>query len=86
MKLIGYIFSDKEGAELLFTNLFLRTRRKSTMVTTNLSFDRWGEVFIDPVMTAAMTDRLAYKSYLINMNGNSYKLKETQEWLKKQMK
>jgi DNA replication protein DnaC len=82
----GYISSDKEGAELLFTNLSLRTGRKSTMVTTNLSFDRWGEVFIDPVMTAAMTDRLAHKSYLVNMNGNSYRLKETQEWLKEKIK
>jgi DNA replication protein DnaC len=45
----GYISSDKEGAELLFTNLFLRTGRKSTIVTTNLSFDRWSEVFVDPV-------------------------------------
>ncbi|WDC85545.1 ATP-binding protein [Caloramator sp. mosi_1] len=82
----GYISSDKEGAELLFTNLSLRTGRKSTIVTTNLSFDRWGEVFIDPVMTAAMTDRLAHKSYLVNMNGNSYRLKETQEWLKEKIK
>lgn len=77
----GYISSDKEGAELLFTNLSLRTGRKSTIVTTNLSFDRWGEVFIDPVMTAAMTDRLAYKSFMVNMNGNSYRLKETKQWL-----
>ncbi len=82
----GYISSDKEGAELLFTNLSLRTGRKSTIITTNLSFDRWGEVFIDPVMTAAMTDRLAYKSYLVNMNGNSYRLKETQKWLKETVK
>lgn len=77
----GYISSDKEGAELLFTNLSLRTGRKSTIVTTNLSFDRWGEVFMDPVMTAAMTDRLTYKSYMINMNGNSFRLKETQKWI-----
>ncbi|WP_272507471.1 ATP-binding protein [Clostridium aestuarii] len=77
----GYISSDKEGAELLFTNLSLRTGRKSTIVTTNLSFDRWGAVFIDPVMTAAMTDRLTYKSYMINMNGNSFRLKETQKWI-----
>ena len=61
----GYISSDKEGAELLFTNLSIRTGRKSTIITTNLSFDRWGEVFTDPVMAAAMTDRLTYKSYII---------------------
>lgn len=77
----GYISSDEEGAELLFTNLSLRTGRKSTIVTTNLSFDRWGEVFIDPVMTAAMTDRLAYKSFMVNMNDNSYRLNETKQWL-----
>lgn len=58
----GYISSDKEGAELLFTNLSIRTGRKSTIITTNLSFDRWGEVFTDPVMAAAMTDRITYKS------------------------
>ncbi len=77
----GYISADKEGAELLFTNLSLRTERKSTIVTTNLSFDRWGEIFQDPVMTAAMTDRLTYKSYMINMNGNSFRLKETKKWI-----
>lgn len=77
----GYISSDKEGAELLFTNLSIRTGRKSTIITTNLSFDRWGEIFIDPVMTAAMTDRLTHKSFIINMNGNSYRMKETKTWL-----
>lgn len=52
---------------------------KSTIVTTNLSFDRWGEVFIDSVMTAAMTDRLAYKSFMVNMNVKSFRLKETKK-------
>ena len=78
----GYISSDKEGAELLFTNISLRTGRKSTIITTNLSFDRWNEILGDPVMTAALTDRLTHKSYVINMNGNSYRLKETKAWLK----
>ncbi|GAA0075859.1 hypothetical protein UT300005_02370 [Clostridium sp. CTA-5] len=62
----GYISSDKEGAELLFTNLSIRTGRKSTIVTTNLSFDRWGQVFTYPVMTAAMADRLTYKLYMVD--------------------
>lgn len=77
----GYISSDKEGAELLFTNISLRTGIKSTILTTNLSFDRWNEILGDPVMTAALTDRLTYKSFVVNMNGNSYRLKETKEWL-----
>jgi DNA replication protein DnaC len=81
---MGYISFDKEGAELLFTHLSLRAGRKSTMITTNLSFERWSEIFQDPVMTAAMIDRLTYQSYTINMNGNSFRMKETKEWLDKQ--
>lgn len=81
---LGYISFDREGSELLFTHLSLRAGRKSTIITTNLSFDRWEEIFSDAVMTAAMIDRLTHKSYLLNMNGGSYRLKETKEWLAKQ--
>lgn len=81
---LGYISYDKEGSELLFSHLSLRTGRKSTIVTTNLSFERWDEIFKDPIMTAAMIDRLTHKAYIVNMNGNSYRLKETKEWLEKQ--
>jgi len=81
---LGYISFDKEGSELLFTHLSLRAGRKSTIITTNLSFDRWGEIFSDPVMTAAMIDRLTHKSYIVNMNGPSYRVKETKEWMEKQ--
>lgn len=81
---LGYISFDKEGSELLFTYLSLRAGRKSTIITTNLSFERWDEIFKDPVMTAAMIDRLTHKSYIVNMNGNSYRLKETKQWLEKQ--
>ena len=81
---LGYISYDKEGSELLFSHLSLRAGRKSTIVTTNLSFERWNEIFKDPMMTAAMIDRLTHKAYIVNMNGNSYRLKETKEWLKKQ--
>lgn len=81
---LGYISFDKEGSELLFTHLSLRAGRKSTIITTNLSFDRWDEIFSDPVMAAAMIDRLTHKSYIVNMNGPSYRMKETKEWLKGQ--
>ncbi|MDY0236210.1 MAG: IS21-like element helper ATPase IstB [Gudongella sp.] len=80
---LGYISFDKEGSELLFTFLSLRAERKSTIVTTNLSFDRWNEIFNDQVLTAALIDRLTHKSYVINMNGSSYRIKETKEWLEK---
>ncbi len=81
---LGYISFDKEASELLFTYLSLRAGRKSTIITTNLSFERWDEIFKDPVMTAAMIDRLTHKSYIVNMNGNSYRLKETKLWLEAQ--
>lgn len=78
---LGYISFDKEGSELLFTFLSLRAERKSTIITTNLSFDRWNEIFNDAVLTAALIDRLIHKSYVINMNGDSYRIKETKEWM-----
>ena len=80
---LGYISFDKEGSELLFTFLSLRAERKSTIITTNLSFDRWNEIFNDAVLTAALIDRMTHKSYVINMNGDSYRIKETKEWLEK---
>ena len=72
----------KRGGELLFTYLSLRAERKSTIITTNLSFEQWENIFKDPVMTTAIVDRITHKALTINMNGNSYRLKETQEMLK----
>jgi DNA replication protein DnaC len=77
----GYVSFDKQGAELLFNHLSLRTGRKSTIITTNLGFDRWEEIFGDPVLTAALVDRLTHKAYLIDMNGESYRLKQTRQMM-----
>jgi len=79
----GYISFDKEGAELLFSHLSLRCGRKSTIITTNLSFDRWKEIFGDPVLTAAMVDRLTHMAYMINMNGKSFRVKQTKQMMLK---
>jgi len=79
----GYVSFDREGSELLFNHLSLRAGRKSTIITTNLGFDRWEEIFGDPVLTAALVDRLTYKAHLINMNGESYRLRETRKLLQK---
>lgn len=79
---LGYISFDKEGAELLFSHLSLRAGRKSTIITSNLSFLKWQEVFHDPVLTAALTDRLTHKSHVLNMNGPSFRMRETEEWMK----
>ncbi|MDU1985628.1 MAG: IS21-like element helper ATPase IstB [Streptococcus parasanguinis] len=77
----GYVSCDKEGGELLFNHLSLRAGKKTTIITTNLAFSRWGEIVKDKVLVAAMVDRLTHKAYLINMNGQSYRVKETQKML-----
>ena len=79
----GYVSFDKEGSELLFNHLSLRCGRKSTIITTNLPFNRWNEIFGDTVLTAAMVDRLTHKAALVNMNGSSYRVKETKYMLGK---
>ena len=78
---LGYITFDKQGSELLFNLLSMRNETKSIIITTNLTFNRWQEIFNDPTLTAAMVDRLTHKAYVINIKGDSYRLKETKEWL-----
>ena len=80
---LGYITFDKQGSELLFNLLSLRNDTKSIIITTNLAFNRWQEIFNDPVLTSAMVDRLTCRAHVINIKGESYRLKETKEWLNK---
>ena len=82
----GYMACDKEGGELLFNHLSLRTDTKATIVTTNLSFDRWGEIIKDKILANALVDRLTHNAYLVNMNGVSYRLKETKDFNQKLQK
>lgn len=79
----GYVSCDKEAGELLFNLLSLRAGRKSIIITTNLSFDRWGEIVKDKVLVTAMVDRLTHRAKLINMTGESYRLKETKKLINK---
>jgi len=74
---LGYISFDRNGADLLFSNLSLRAATKSTIITSNLTFDRWDEVFGDAAITSAIVDRLTYKAILIDMEGDSYRIRET---------
>jgi DNA replication protein DnaC len=78
----GYISFDKQGAEMLFNHLSLRTGIKSTIITSNQSFEKWNDIFgKDAVLTAALLDRLTHKAHLVNMNGKSYRMKETKKLL-----
>ncbi|NLW28404.1 MAG: ATP-binding protein [Erysipelothrix sp.] len=79
---LGYVSFDKEGSEILFNLISNRINIGSMIITTNLLFDRWEEIFKDPILTTALVDRLAYKSHLLNMSGDSYRIEETMDWLK----
>lgn len=76
----GYVPCDKEAGELLFNHLSPRADSKSTIITTNFAFDCSGEVISDRGNLAAMVDWLTHNAYLINMNGESYRLKETRKF------
>ena len=80
---LGYISFDKDGSELLFNLLSNRAECKSTIITTNLTFDKWPSLFGDTIMTAAMVDRLTNKANIIQILGDSYRVKQTKEWLNK---
>ena len=73
----GYIKFSKENADLLFNLLSLRAEMKSTIITTNLAFENWGSILGDTVLAGALIDRLTHNAYLVNMNGDSYRTKET---------
>jgi len=74
---LGYVPFSKEGAQLIFQILAERHERKPVMMTTNMGFGDWTQIFGDPSMTAALLDRITHKAYVINCTWESYRLKET---------
>ena len=80
---LGYVSFDKQGNEILFNLLSTRNDTGSMIITTNLAFERWEEVFHDTNLTGALVDRLTHKAYILDMNGESYRLKETKQLLGK---
>ena len=79
---MGYVSFDKEGAELLFNMISTRTGERATIITTNLPFTRWEEIIKDKVLCSALVDRLCHRARLVNMTGQSYRVRETQKMLK----
>ncbi|WP_309117980.1 IS21-like element helper ATPase IstB [Saccharothrix sp.] len=73
---VGYIPFEAEAANLFFQLVSSRYERASLIVTSNKPFGRWGEVFGDDVVAAAMIDRLVHHADVISMKGDSYRLKD----------
>jgi DNA replication protein DnaC len=74
---LGYVPLSKEGAELLFQVLAERHEKKSVVITTNLGFGDWTQIFGDPTLTAALLDRVTHKAHIIQCSWESYRLKDT---------
>jgi DNA replication protein DnaC len=74
---VGFVPFTPEGARLLFQMCAERYLRGSLLITTNLEFARWVEVFGDERMTGALLDRLTHHCHILEFNGDSYRFKES---------
>lgn len=72
---IGYIPINREDAKLFFQLIDKRYEKRSTIITTNINFSEWDQVFCDPVMANAILDRLIHHSHVITITGKSYRIK-----------
>jgi DNA replication protein DnaC len=72
---LGFVPLSKSGAELLFEIVSQRYERGATLVTSNLPFDEWTEVMGSERLTGALLDRLTHHVHILEMNGESYRLK-----------
>ena len=74
---LGYVSLSRGGVELLFRVFADRYERASMLVTSNLPFSEWNQVFQGERMTAALLDRLTHHCHLVEMNGESYRFRES---------
>jgi DNA replication protein DnaC len=72
---IGYLPITRNGAMLFFQLMARRYETASTVLTSNKSFEEWGEIFGDDVMAAALIDRLLHHCHVVNIRGNSYRMR-----------
>jgi DNA replication protein DnaC len=74
---LGYLSFSRTGAELLFQVFADRYERASLLITSNLPFSEWGQVFQGERMTAALLDRLTHHCHIFELNGESYRFRES---------
>jgi DNA replication protein DnaC len=73
---LGYLPIDKEDSKLFFQLIDLRYEKKSTILTTNINFSNWDDVFFDPIIANAILDRILHHAHVVNITGKSYRIKE----------
>lgn len=73
---LGYLPIGKEDSKLLFQLIDLRYENKSTIITTNISFSKWDDIFGDTTIASAILDRVLHHAHVVNIVGNSYRLKD----------
>jgi DNA replication protein DnaC len=73
---MGYFALDKRAAQFLFQLVSRRYQRGSIILTSNKSYNEWGDIFPDPVLASALLDRLLHHAVTVNIRGNSYRLKD----------
>ena len=78
---LGYVPFDRAGADLLFTFITKIYEQRSLIVTTNLPFARWSEVFQDATAAAAVIDRIVHHSTILETKGKSYRLQAAEDAL-----
>jgi DNA replication protein DnaC len=83
---LGYVPFTKAGSELLFEVVSRAYEQQSVIVTTNLPFEQWTEVCGSERLTGAMLDRLTHRVHIIEANGESYRLKDSQRRLRRRRK
>jgi len=71
---LSYLSFNRHQSELLFKVVSDRAERSSVMITSNLEFSRWTELFENPTLITALVDRLTFRSHIINMNNPSYRM------------
>ena len=76
---LGFVPLSKTGAELLFEIIGSRYERGSIIITSNLPFDEWTEIFGSERLTGALLDRLTHHVHILEMNGESYRLSQSQK-------
>jgi DNA replication protein DnaC len=76
---IGYVQQSREEMEVLFTFLAERYERRSLLVSSNLVFSKWDQIFKDPMTTMAAIDRLVHHAIILEFNGSSHRAKAAKE-------